>query len=170
MRETYAAVFLARFGGMLIKTSREYVKYFVITDSGSCYAGTKQRRFIASLRLTTAFFVDHESSMCLRQVYRLQTKQTEKNINVRLSNRRVSMMKSFRDEISRTELYLFQLNIFLKQRQQDLQNLNLDFHKLLWEYLSGNFLRNKYKENCILILNILNIFICIFLNLIYIYI
>lgn len=65
MRETYAAVFLARFGGMLIKTSREYVKYFVITDSGSYYAGTEQRRFIAWLMLTTAFFVDHASSMCI---------------------------------------------------------------------------------------------------------
>lgn len=65
MRETYAAVFLARFGGMLIKTSREYVKYFVITDSGSCCAGTEQRRFIASPRLTTAFFVDHACSMCI---------------------------------------------------------------------------------------------------------
>lgn len=65
MRETYAAVFLARFGGMLIKTSREYVKYFVITDSGSCYVGTEQRRFIASPRLTTAFFVDYASSMCI---------------------------------------------------------------------------------------------------------
>lgn len=58
MRETYTAVFLTRFGGMLIKTSREYVKYFVITDSGSCYVGTEQRRFIASPSLA------HNNLLC----------------------------------------------------------------------------------------------------------
>lgn len=130
MRETYAAVFLARFGGMLIKTSREYVKYFVITDSGSCYAGTEQRRFIASEAHNSLLCRPHEFDMHTYDKCIDRKVQTGERINVRLiaSN----SIKSSRDQqagkssgVESCIHFIF----MLKWKKQDVQNLDFYFRK-----------------------------------------
>lgn len=76
--------FLARFGGMLIKTSREYVKYFVITDSGSCCTGTGAKEVYC-------FAEAHNSLLCRPRVFDVHTYDKCIDRKLQTGGRRISV-------------------------------------------------------------------------------